>query len=75
MSEKYIVFSVEGMSCGGCVSKIKDKMNSEHEGLSVEVSLDEKQVSIPADYKGSPLELKKTIEAAGFQVTKMESRA
>lgn len=70
---KQVVFTVEGMSCGGCASKIKKLFSEEFSGIQAEVDLEAKRVSLPTSFDGSPLDAKKAIEASGFQVTKMQS--
>lgn len=69
---KKIVYTVEGMKCGGCSSKIQNRFNSIPEISSVEVGLEKKEVKVSIEDSLSPMTLKKEIESLGFQVVKME---
>jgi len=69
---KGIVFKVEGMKCGGCKSKIEDAFSELGSEVTAMVNLDAKTVTVSFEDQ-NPLELKKTIEEAGFNVTGMES--
>jgi copper chaperone CopZ len=70
---KDIIFKVEGMKCGGCKSKIETAFGEFNSDVTAAVNLEEKTVTVSFDDQ-SPLELKKTIEEAGFNVTGMESK-
>lgn len=69
---KGIVFKVEGMKCGGCKSKIEDAFSELDSEITAMVNLEAKTVTVSFEDQ-TPLELKKTIEEAGFSVTGMES--
>ena len=68
-----IIFKVEGMKCGGCKSKIETAMKEFDSEITTSVDLEAKTVSVEFEDL-SPLELKKTIEDAGFSVSGMETK-
>lgn len=72
MSLIRVTFSIEGMNCKNCVSKIESAVNDEYKDVNLEFSLDQKKIIYQGDSSVSPLSLKKTIESCGFQVVKME---
>ena len=63
---KQVVFTVEGMSCGGCASKIKKLFSEEFSGIQAEVDLEAKRVSLPTSFDGSPLDAKKSDRSFWF---------
>ncbi|TNF00967.1 MAG: copper chaperone [Deltaproteobacteria bacterium] len=67
-----IVFKVEGMKCGGCKSKIEGALKNMDSGIETLVNLEDKTVKVTFEDL-SPLEIKKTIEEAGFNVTGMNA--
>ena len=67
-----IVFKVEGMKCCGCKSKIEGALRDLDSGIEIQVNLEEKTVKVSFEDQ-SPLEIKKTIEEAGFNVTGMNA--
>ena len=70
--KKKITFSVEGMKCGSCVKKIQDSFEELDFDVEATFSVEEKIVSLSFDpTDGESLEIKKQIEQAGFQVTKI----
>lgn len=69
---KKFEFEVDGIKCGGCVSKIEKGFES-FEGIdSLDVSVIEKIVSISGDDKLSGMKIKTTIEELGFTVQSMK---
>lgn len=69
---KSVLFSVEGMSCGGCVSKIQNNLSTNDQISKVEVSLQDKTVLVEGDDSLSQMTLKSDIEELGFSVTGMK---
>lgn len=69
---KSVLFNVEGMSCGGCKSKIENNLGENGQISKVEVSLDAKTVLVEGDDALSNMTLKKDIEELGFSVTGMK---
>lgn len=69
---KNLVYTVEGIKCGGCSSKIQNRFNSMSEVVSVEIALETKEVKVSIEDSLSPMTLKKELEGLGFQVVKME---
>ena len=70
--KKKLTFSVEGMKCGSCVKKIQDSFEELDFDVEATFSVEEKIVSLSFDpTDGESLEIKKQIEQAGFQVTKI----
>lgn len=65
---KSFLFNVEGMKCGGCKSKIVNKLESQVE--TIEVNLDDKTVKVSSENL-SGMTIKKEIEELGFVITKM----
>ncbi|MCO4795307.1 MAG: heavy-metal-associated domain-containing protein [Bacteriovoracaceae bacterium] len=68
-----IVFTVEGMKCGGCKTKIENSLVELNEEITTLVNLENKTVVVNFENPITPLEVKKTIEEAGFNISKMES--
>lgn len=69
---KSVLFNVEGMSCGGCKSKIENNLDENDQVSKVEVSLDDKTVLVEGEDALSNMSLKKDIEGLGFSVTGMK---
>lgn len=69
---KSVLFNVEGMSCGGCKSKIENNLGERTDISNVSVSLDEKTVLVEGEDTLSNMGLKKDIEELGFSVTGMK---
>lgn len=69
---KSVLFNVEGMSCGGCKSKIEKNLSTKESISNVSVSLNEKTVLVEGDDTLSNMTLKKEIEDLGFSVTGMK---
>lgn len=68
-----IVFTVEGMKCGGCSSKIESAFKELENELTTMINIENKTVAVDLVEGITPLQLKKTIEKSGFTVTKMET--
>lgn len=68
LTMKNFLFSVEGMTCGGCASKVEKALKSESSNCLVKVDLAQKSVSIE-DTDKTAMEIKTTIEKSGFKVT------
>lgn len=63
------IISVKGMSCMGCVNKVKTGLENTAGVESVEVSLEQKQVTVQYDEtKTQPERLKDAIKKAGYEV-------
>jgi copper chaperone len=60
-------FKVEGMTCGGCVKSVTRAIQQVDPGCEVAVDLKEKSVKVKS--VSSELEIKKTIEEAGYFVS------
>jgi len=70
--KKNMTFSIEGMKCGNCVKKIKDSFEELDFDIEAAFNVEEKFISLSYDSEeGESLEIKKQIEDAGFQVTKI----
>lgn len=69
---KSVLLNVEGMSCGGCASKIQNNLKNNEAISDIKVSLEEKTVTIEGDDSLSNMGLKKEIEELGFSVTGMK---
>lgn len=69
---KSVLLNVEGMSCGGCVSKIEKNLKDNDAISDIQVSLEEKTVKVEGDDSLSNMGLKKEIEGLGFSVTGMK---
>lgn len=69
---KSVLLNVEGMSCGGCVSKIENNLKNNESISEIQVSLEEKTVKVDGDDSLSNMGLKKEIEELGFSVTGMK---
>lgn len=70
---KKIYFEVQGMSCGGCSSKVEKSLNQNSDIKELEVSWQENFVKVTGEDSLSNMTLKKEIEGLGFQVTGMKS--
>jgi copper chaperone CopZ len=61
-------FAVEGMSCEGCALGLKAKLAKLPEVRSVEVSFEEKQVTVVADESRlSTADIEAAIQKAGYE--------
>ncbi len=69
---KSVLLNVDGMSCGGCKSKIENNLKDNDAISEVTVSLEEKTVQVQGDDSLSNMSLKKDIEELGFSVTGMK---
>ena len=63
------IISVKGMSCMGCVNKVKTGLENTAGVEGAEVSLEQKQVTVQYDEaKTRPDQLKDAIRKAGYEV-------
>lgn len=63
------IISVKGMSCMGCVNKVKTGLENTAGVKSAEVSLEQKQVTVQYDEtKTRPDQLRDAIKKAGYEV-------
>ena len=63
------VINVKGMSCMGCVNKVKTGLENTSGVEGVEVSLEQKRVTVQYDEtKTQPDQLKGAIKKAGYKV-------
>jgi copper chaperone CopZ len=70
-SMKKVNFSVTGVKCGGCVSKIENGLKDEAGILNIAVSVDNQLVTLELEDSAKPMLFKKQIEELGFPVSKM----
>ncbi|MBZ4647289.1 MAG: copper chaperone [Petroclostridium sp.] len=63
---------IEGMSCGHCVSHVKEALKEINGVGSVSVSLEGKFATVELTDEVSDNALKAAIEEAGYEVTKIE---
>ncbi len=70
---KKIKFKVDGMHCGGCASKIKNKFQEINSNHQVEIDLPQKTVILQFNgTQNSAQEYKAGIIECGFQVESLE---
>jgi copper chaperone len=63
------VINVKGMSCMGCVNKVKTGLENTSGVEGVEVSLEQKRVTVQYDdTRIQPDQLKEAIKKAGYEV-------
>ena len=72
---KKITLKVEGITCAGCVSKIRDSLNKNNDIAATEVSIDEKEVVVRSEVDLSGMSIKKSIEELGFSVLSIKKEA
>lgn len=72
MSTNTFLYSVNEIKCDGCAKKITEALASYNDDLSVSVNIAQNSVTV-AGVGLNPLEIKQSIEAAGFEITKMQS--
>ncbi|MDC0254014.1 heavy-metal-associated domain-containing protein [Bacteriovoracales bacterium] len=73
MTNKKLIFSINGMKCGNCVKKLQDSFSELDFELEANFDLENKEVSVTFDQsEGQGIQIKKQIEEAGFNVSKME---
>lgn len=61
------VFSVRGMTCGGCVNSVRKVLTATAGVSSVDVSLEKSQATVVYDAaKTNPADLKSAVADAGF---------
>lgn len=68
---KTMIFKVDGIKCGGCAKKIKTAFEGSEDVSSVDVSVDEKEVTIMGE-TFSGMGIKSIIEDLGFEVMGMK---
>lgn len=68
LGKKEKVLDVEGMMCVHCQKHVSDALNA-IDGVSAEVSLEDKKATVKLSKKVSDDVLKKAVEEAGYQVT------
>lgn len=71
MEEKKVIIHIEGMSCGHCTGAVTKALNA-IDGVSAEVSLEDKAAYVTLTQEVDQETLKKAIEAIDFKVTKIE---
>ncbi|MDT8718642.1 heavy-metal-associated domain-containing protein [Clostridium sp. 19966] len=64
---------VEGMSCGHCVSHVKEALSELKRVTSVNVNLDFKTVIIEATSDIADEEIKSAIDEVGYDVVRIEN--
>lgn len=69
---KKMIYTVEGITCGGCVKKLNGKFEGNTAITKIEVSEDKKKVSISGEDTLSGMDLKAQIEDLGFEVLGFE---
>ncbi|HVW64446.1 MAG TPA: heavy metal-associated domain-containing protein [Nitrosospira sp.] len=63
------IINVKGMSCMGCVNKVKTGLENTAGVKSAEVSLEQKQVTVQYDdTRTQPEQLRNAIKKAGYEV-------
>ncbi|MBO6515081.1 MAG: cation transporter [Bacteroidia bacterium] len=68
-------YEISGMTCGGCVSNVKNRLKSIQGVLSVEVRLDVPQATIKSDHQISVEELQKVLKSIGkYEITEYSPR-
>lgn len=65
---KTVIFSVDGMSCGGCASAVDTKVGKVAGVLGCEVSLEERRATVQMTADGSPTEVEEAIRSLGYTV-------
>lgn len=69
MASQFIKLNVEGMSCSHCVNAVKKAVSSLVGIHKVEISLDEKTVSVEFDPGRASMEqIREAIDAQGYEV-------
>lgn len=60
-------YTVEGMTCGGCVRSVLAAVERAAPGAQAEVSLEKKELVVATEHDEA--RVKAAVEAAGFDVT------
>ncbi len=70
---KKIVFTVDGMHCGGCASKIKNKFQEITTTQTTNIDVAQKSVSVEFNsHQNTVAQFKEGITACGFTVESIE---
>ena len=70
-----MTFIVDGITCGGCASKIKNGLSSDETISNLDVDVADKKVFVEGTDKLSGMNLKKSIEELGFSVVSMKKES
>ncbi len=65
-----LIFTVEGMKCGGCRKKIEEAISLINPETQISIDLEKKLVTVQGENL-NPLEIKNEINNTGFQVSQM----
>ncbi len=65
---KTVVYSVKGMSCGGCASAVTTKVNKVDGVMTCDVSLDEQKATVELAENGSASDVEEAIRSLGYTV-------
>lgn len=65
---KKVEFDVEGMKCGGCVTKIKNQLQKHEQIKNIDVNLEQKKVLIEAEDELSNMGVRTDLMELGFIV-------
>ena len=71
--DRVTVLKSTGISCGGCVAKITKSLETVPGVASVEVNIEEGQVTVWHDNTATPQKLAATVSDAGYQSTVQET--
>ena len=70
---KKIIFTVDGMHCGGCVSKIKKKFQEITSSQITEVDLSQKKINLQFNSElNNVAQFKEGITSCGFSIESIE---
>ena len=65
---KTMVYSVKGMSCGGCASAVTTKVNKVDGVMACDVSLEQQQATVELAENGSAKDVEEAIRSLGYTV-------
>ncbi len=65
---KTVVYSVKGMSCGGCASAVTTKVNKVDGVMACDVSLDQQKATVELAENGSATDVEEAIRSLGYTV-------
>ncbi|MDG2030521.1 MAG: heavy metal-associated domain-containing protein [Phycisphaerales bacterium] len=65
---KTVVYSVKGMSCGGCASAVTTKVNKVDGVMACDVSLEQQQATVELAENGSATDVEEAIRSLGYTV-------
>ncbi|MBK8503517.1 MAG: heavy-metal-associated domain-containing protein [Saprospiraceae bacterium] len=73
--EKSIIHSyhIGGMSCGGCVSTVKNKLSAVPRVTSVKVDLEKKQAEITSSQAIEADTLKEALKNSGYTIAELKA--